>query len=230
MTGPFRPIELAGADGSWGAAELANAIATARELEASAIAADVRPSASFADRVLAAVAAEALPRPFAPLGWAARRGRPPALLAALADLWRLAVSGRPLMVRAQALAGVVVLVLAAGSVSGLAVAGVAGMLGQPRVTVPNQPVVAPTVGPSAEDVSPQLPTPSAESAATPEPTETAEPSATPKRITPRPTVHPTATPEDEDDHGGDGGSEDGGSDGGGEPEELSTPHPTDDGS
>jgi hypothetical protein len=203
MTGPFRPAELDGADEPLSPAELAEALSAARELEAAAMAADVRPSLGFSARVMAAVAAEALPRPVAALGWAARRWRVRALVAALADTWHLAWSGRrPLAARAQALAVVVVLIVAVGSVSGLAVAGVAGMLGKSMVTAPSPSAVPATAGPSSEEASPS-PTPSAEPRATPEPPETP---ATPKRSTPRPTVHPTETSEDGDDHGGSDGS------------------------
>jgi hypothetical protein len=212
MTGPFRPAELAGADEPLGPAELAEALATARELEAASMAADVRPSQDFSDRVLAAVAAEPLPRPVTALAWAASRGRLGALLAALADTWRLAwSSGRPLAVRAQALAVVLILVLAGGAMSGLAVVGVAGLLRQPGVTLPS-PTEVPSLLPS--------PTKSPEPTATPEPTTSPEPTATPKRSTPRPTARPTATPEGTDDHGGNDGSGSDDSGGGGESEEL----------
>jgi hypothetical protein len=213
MTAPFRPGELFDGDEPMSAVELAEALATARELESAAMAADVRPSAGFAERILAAVAAEPLPRPMARIGRAVGRGRLGALVAALADTWRLAWSGgRPLAVRAQALAVVVVLVVAAGAMSGLAVVGVAGLLNPPGVTVPSPSDTAPAIAPS--------PSPSNDVIATPEPTETAEPTSTPRRSTPTPTVHPTETPEGTDDHGGTDGSESEGSRGGGESEGL----------
>jgi hypothetical protein len=216
MTGPFGPAELDGADEPLTVVDQAEAFRTARELEAAAMAADVRPSAGFSTRVMAAVAAEPLPGPVTALGWAARRGRLRAAAAALADAWRLAWSGgRPLAARAQALAVVVVLVLTAASVSGLAVAGVAGMLRQPSVTVPSPTEMMPSVAPSDEMSSPS-PTPPDDASATPDPKEIAEPTATPKRSSPRPTAHPTETPEGRDDHDGDDGSGSEGSSEGGE--------------
>jgi hypothetical protein len=206
VTGPFRPAELAGADEPLGPVEQAEALSTARELEAAAMAADVRPSPGFSARVMAAVATQPLPRPVAALIWAASRWRVRALVSAFADTWHLAWIGRrPLAARAQALAVVVMLIVAVGSVSGLAVAGVAGMLGKSMVTAPSPSAVPATAEPSSEEASPS-PTPSAEPRVTPEPPQTPEPKVTPKRSAPRPTVHPTETPEDGDDHGGSDGS------------------------
>jgi uncharacterized membrane protein YgcG len=226
MTGPFRPGELDGANEALTIVEQAQALAAARELEGAAMAADIRPSPGFSDRVMAAVAVEPLPRPVMALGWAARQGRARAAVSALADAWRLVWRGGvPLAARAQAVVLVVVLVVAAASLSGVAIAGVAGMLGHSTVISPSPPS---TVTQPSEVVSPS-PTRSAEPRATPKPIETAAPTATPKRSTPRPTVEPTETPEDGDDHGG-GGAGSGSSGGGGEPEDVPTPQPTDGGS
>jgi hypothetical protein len=74
----FRPEELAGGEGGdagSSSAELAEALAAARELEAFARDADVRPSPELTDRIMAAVAAEPLPAPVAAAGAAARAGR-----------------------------------------------------------------------------------------------------------------------------------------------------------
>jgi hypothetical protein len=223
MSGPFRPGELDSADEPLTLAEQAQVFAAAREVEAAAMAADVRPTPGFSDRVMAAVAAEPLPRPMAAFGRAARQGRARAAFSALSDTWRLAWSGgRPLAARAQALAIVAVLVLAVASMSGVAIAGVAGMFGRSTVATPTPQSTVPP--PSQE------PSPSATSTATPNatsrPPATPEPTATPKRSTPRPTVEPTETPEDGDDHGGRDGSGSGSSGGGGELEGVSTPHPT----
>jgi uncharacterized membrane protein YgcG len=225
MTGPFRPRDLDGADESLSVVEQAQALGVARELEAAALAVDIRPSPGFSDRVMSAVAAEPLPRPVTAFGRAARQGRARAAVAALADTWRVAWSGGPLAARAQALAMVVVLIVATASVSGVAIAGVAGMLGRSTVTLPSPPAMPSTVAPPSEEASPS-PTPSPEPSATPEPTETSEPTATPKRTTPRPAIQPTQTPEGGDNHGGGDGSGSGGSDGGGESEDVSTPGPT----
>jgi uncharacterized membrane protein YgcG len=224
MTGRFRPGELDGADEPLTLAEHAQALAAARELEAAATAADIRSTPGFAERVMAAVAAEPLPRPVAALGRAVRQGRARAVVSALADTWRLVWSGsRPLTTRAQALATVVVLVVAAASVSGVAIAGVAGMLGRSTIASPGPQS---TAAPKSQEVAPST-TPAAIPSATPKPVAAPEPTATPKRTTPLPTVEPTETPEDDDDHGGGDGSGSGSSGGGGEVEGVSTPHPTD---
>ena len=226
MTGPFRPGELDGAGEPLRLVEQAQALATARELEAAVMAADVRPTPGFSERVMAAVATEPLPRPVVAFGLAARQGRARAAFGALVDTWRLAWSGgRPLAARAQALAIVAVLVLAVASVSGVAIAGVAGMLGRSTVVPPSPQLI---VAPPSEKVSPS-PKRSAEPSAPPKPPANPEPTATPKRSTPRPMVEPTETPEDGDDHGGVYGSGSGSSGGGGESEDVSTPHPTDGG-
>jgi hypothetical protein len=236
MSGPFRPSELTGADRELGsAAEQADLLAVARELESLAAIGDIRPTDGFEARVLAAIASEPLPRPTAAAGLAARRGRLGAMLAALRDTWRVAWrGGRPAAVRAQAMAFVVVAVVAAGSLGGLAAVGALGLLEQASPV----PVVSPllTPGPSSHpslepltspspSASPETtlgPSPSgpddSSTTATPEPTktpratatsgstETPHASASPVR-TPEATEtpHPSGTPEPSDDHGGGGG-------------------------
>jgi hypothetical protein len=222
MTGPFRPGELDGAGEPLTLVEQAQALSAARELEAAAMVADVRPTPGFSERVMAAVVIEPMPWPVVALGLAARHGRARAVLGALVDTWRLAWSGgRPLAARARALAIVVVLVLAVVSVSGVAIAGVAGMLGRSTVIPPSPQLI---VAPPSEEVSPS-PTPSREPKATPKPPATPESTPTPKRSTPRPAIEPTETPED-DDHGGGDGSGSGSPGGGGESEDVATPHPS----
>ncbi len=224
MIGRFRPGELDGADEPLTLVDQAQALSAARELEAAAMAADVRPTPGFSERVMAVVATEPMPRPVVAFGLAARQGRARAAFGALFDTWRLAWSGgRPMAARAQALAIVAVLVLAVASVSGFAIAGVAGMLGRSTVVSPSPQSI---VAPPSEEVAPS-PAPSEEPRATPKPSATPEHTATPKRSTPHPTVEPAETPEDGDDHGGGDGSGSGSSGGGGESEDVSTPHPTD---
>ena len=55
MTGPFRPGELDSAGEPLRLVEQAQALSAARELEAAAMAADVRPTPGFSERVMAAV-------------------------------------------------------------------------------------------------------------------------------------------------------------------------------
>ena len=102
------------------------------------------------------------------------------MVAALADSWRVAFSGgRPFAVRAQALAFVLVAILAVGSLGGIAAVGAVRLLGagtrRPRASA---------VADRAQRVVPD-PTPSRSRLTiaadrTPEPTETPRPSDTPE--------------------------------------------------
>ncbi|TMD32127.1 MAG: hypothetical protein E6I94_02070 [Chloroflexi bacterium] len=228
MTGRFRPDELFGSDGSF--REGAGVLAVGRQLEAAAaVAVDIRPSAGFADLVLAAIVAEPSPRPIAAIGRAARGGGAHALVAAVGDAWRMAWGGgRPFAVRAQAFGVVLALLVMMVSVGGLTAAGVARLLGPgPQVLAPVGPTSTPSDRPRAteEPRSTVEATPSATPSPQPteatEPTPTDKPAATPAH-TSRPTAHPTETPEGTDDHDGDSGSGSDSSGGG-----TATPHPTD---
>jgi hypothetical protein len=227
--GPFHLSELDGVGSGMGSADL---LATARELERLDGGA-IRPSDGFTDRVLAAIGAEPLPRPMAVAGVAARQGRLGTMLAALRDTWHVAWSGgRPLAVRAQAMAFVLLLIVAVGSVSGLATAGAINALFPPSSPPPLQPNPTnplrqeatpspePTeTPPPAAPIAAPTPTERLEPTGTPEPDRTPEPQKTPGH-TERPghteTPEPADTPEASDDsghggHGGDGGG------GGGKP-------------
>ncbi len=193
----FLPDELGGEAGPGGgrpsSAELAEALAAARELEALASAGEVRPSAEFVERVMAVLAEEPLPAPAVAAGMAARAGRLGVALGALVDLWRVAWSGgRPLAVRAQALAFVLVVLLAAGSLGGLAAAGAWSVLSParpPELSPAVSPVLAPSPSPSAlpPATQPTEPSPS------PEPSSSAEPSSTPA-LSPAPSPRQSPTP------------------------------------
>jgi hypothetical protein len=222
MTRPFHPSELSGADGGEPtSAELGEVLATARAIETQLGAADVHPSTGFADRVMAAVALEPKPQPAVAAGLALRRGRIGTLFAALADSWRVAFSGgRPLAVRAQAAAFVLVAILAAGSLGGIGLVGALDVLAPNRSPSPPPsqlaPVTAsPTFGPSdtSQPTDTTGPTETPESSETPEPSETKDPTRTAR---PGKTEHQNETPEptETDDHGGGSGGG-GGSDGGG---------------
>lgn len=238
MTGPFNQGEIAGADDPKGTpAEQAAALAVARELEQLAAAGDVRPTEGFADRAWAAIAVEPLPKPATAAGLAARRGSLRGVLAALADTWRVAFSpGRPFAVRAQALAFVLVVILATASVGGAVAVGAASFFNGPASPTPSNEVLPASPSPSPAVVE------SPEPSKSPSPSETVEPSTSPRpggggptpRPTPEPTVRPTDahSPEPTDERGGDhggspgsspdatpdgtpDGSPDGGNDGGG---------------
>ncbi len=239
MTSPirrFEPAELRGGDGHPASdAEIAAAVGMARSIERAA-ADDIRPSAAFADRVMAAIVAEPAPRVIVRPAETVRGGMVGAFLASVRDAWKVSTSpGRPTFVRAQAMGFVFLVVLATGSLSTLAAIGAAGFISQDdhHAPAPTLPVILtprPTVEPA-----PATPSPSTEPTPSEPPAQTAEPSETPDATestggtsthepgsTPRPTEHPTArptrtphesespepseTPEPSDGSGGSGGS------------------------
>jgi hypothetical protein len=246
MSGPgrrFDPSELrtSGRPGDTqpSDAELAEALGVARELEALSAADGIRPTEGFEDRVMAAIATEPAPRLVVLPPTAVRGGRAGAFLVAIRDAWGVATSGgRPMAVRAQALAFVLLVVLAAGALTTATAVTVGGFLqgrDDPSPSVEPAPSVAPTTAPATPIPTPTpTTTQSAEPSGAPEATETAEPTETneadetekpgetprPTR-TPRPTETPeldetpdpddTPDPEGTDDHSGSGGdSDDGG--------------------
>jgi hypothetical protein len=192
-------------------AESAALLATARDLEEFARAESVMPTVGFEDRVMAAVAAEAPPRPVI------AGGRLAGFATAVRDSWRIAFSGgRPAAVRAQAFALVLLVIVATGSVGTLAVAGVARLLADgptPSPTIDDRP--SPSIAPpatSSPTPAPTLtPSPSPSPAPTltpsPSPSPSAEPSETPEATggsggTARPTSEAEETPEGTDDDSG----------------------------
>src|SRR4029453_15390000 len=101
------------------------------------------PSVGFEERVMAAIADEAMPRP-------AGRGFPATVRVGGGTLvWG---AGRPTALRAQAFAMLLALALAVGSVGTVAVVGAVRLLGQdgtPPPTVPTpSPQPSPTIVPS----------------------------------------------------------------------------------
>ena len=192
MSRPFQPGDLTGLDGvEPTGAELADVASIARQVEGLAASEGVHPSVAFVESVMGAVAVEPLPQPAIAAGIAARRGHFGAMLAALADSWRVATSrDRPFAVRAQALAFVMVAVLAVGSVGGAAAVGAWQLLGPHPA-----PTIAPTPDQGPSPTLPPVPTTSPEPSPTPEPSESAEPSDSPE---PSETAEPSST----DDHGG----------------------------
>lgn len=172
----FDPSELGGGED----AELAGIFATARDLESFAATETLAPTAGFEDRVMAAIAGE--PRP----GVIVAGG----FMATLRQAWRTASSGgRPLVLRGQAFALLLIVALAVGSLGSVAVIGSARLLlpdGLPPPTVLSSP--PPSLNESTPSPSPsRSPSPSPSPTVTPSPTETVEPSGT-------------------DDHGGSSGS------------------------
>lgn len=216
MSGPqrrFDPAELhMSGEPEPSTAELADALAAARELESLGTETGIRPSDGFEDRVMAAIAAEPAPRLVAAPVSTVRGGRVGAFLVTVRESWGVAFSGgRPMAVRAHALAFVLLVVLAAGALAGASVVTVGALMGPNGATVrpndstnPTSPTddVSPTPTESAEPPESSEPsesaepgeTESAEPGETAEPTETAEPAKTAKPgETPRPTRTPRPT-------------------------------------
>jgi len=216
-------------------AELADALLMARELESLAAGDAVRPSLGFDDRVMAAIALEPAPRLVVRRASAGRGGLVSTFLIALGEAWRVAsTGGRPIAVRAQALAFVLVALLAGGALTTAAAVGVGAFLqgnGQAAPSFRPAPTVGPTTSETAEPSVSPVPGDTAGPSDSPEASETAEApgaTATPKAgetakpagtlrptRTPRPTETPhaedtqkpgeTPHPTGTDDHGGGGG-------------------------
>ncbi|MDQ6795796.1 MAG: hypothetical protein M3067_13450 [Chloroflexota bacterium] len=201
---PFGPAELSLELGA-PAAELVAAVRLGRELEAFALAATVEVGRDFGARVMAALAAEPAPQPVAAVGRALATGRPLAVLAGLRDAWRVALGGgRPTLVRAQALALVLLALLAFGAAGSLAGAAVLRTLDLRQAPAPVVPVAPPSPVVTSTPTATPTPTPSAraEATGTIKPTESASaapafgptPPVTPTHSA-RPTHEPAETPE-----------------------------------
>ncbi len=216
MNGPgrrFNPSELlGGTDQPPTEAELADAYAAARALEAHASADRIGPTEGFEDRVMAAIATEPAPRVVLRPGPAVRGGRPAAFLIALRDSWAIATGrGRPVAVRAQALGFLLVVVVAAGSLGTVAAVGVGSLL-EARQTPPPSVQPISTTSPSAEPLASPSPSPSPSPTSSPSPS--VEPSSSPT-TTPEATEtneageteDPTETPDATDDGAGSSSTE-----------------------
>lgn len=243
MSGPIRrfdPSELVvPGEAPPSQAEQADALLAARELEALAAGVIVRPTDGFEDRVMAAIATEPAPRLVVRPPSTVRGGIVASFLLTIRDSWGVATTGgRPIAVRAQALAFVLLVVVTTTALAGAGAIGVGGLLERaqnpppstepaplptPSPTPSPRPTVEPPAGESAEPSDTAEPSESAEPSETTEPTETAEPESTEHASTPRPTrsSEPNETPEPDDssepsetpngsnDHSGSGSSNDG---------------------
>jgi hypothetical protein len=206
----FDPSELATGDpGGNGDADAAELLAMARDLEWFAASESVSPSADFEDRVMAALASEPPPRTVGAGGLIG-------LVTLVRDAWHLTWSGgRPLAVRAQALAFVLLAAVALGSLGTLGVVGVGRLLSPvappptPAPSLTPTPSVVPSPSPSVSPMPTATPTPTP--TATPTPTSTATP--TQGTAQPTKTAEPTETGDDSSGPGSGG-----------------TPRPTDDSS
>jgi uncharacterized membrane protein YgcG len=175
-------------------------VETARDLELYAGTGLAAPTVGFEDRVMAAIAVEPMPRPTRGLGF----------LAAVREAWAVAFgTGRPIAMRAQALALLLLLAVAVGSVGSVAVVGASRLLG-PAAPPSTTPSPAPSLVPSPSPAPTSSP-----------PSVSPTPSAT---ASPRPTATETDEPAGTDDSGGSGGSGGGsGSDNSGSDSDSSGP-------
>ena len=186
MTGPGRQFSADELDADEGG-DLLGLLSTGREIESEAARSAVQPSADFADRVQAAIAAEPSPDPLTVAARAARAGRWSALVAAVRDGWRVAFgANRPLAARAPALALVLVAAVAVTSVGGAATVGALQLLTPDESPPPSELLPTPSPSPSPS------PTP------TPTPT-------TPPTPSPSPSASDEPTPTGTDDNGGNSG-------------------------
>lgn len=227
---PFTPAELGGMD--LPADELAADGQLARELEAVADRGTVTPSPDFADRVMAAVAAEPSPAPVMAAGSAVRRLSLVAFAASLRDAVRVATgAGFPAAARAQGIALALVAVLVVGTASA-ATAGALGLLGR-------QAAPTPGVLSSASPLESPALEPSSSPADTASPEDSATPSASPSpEVSESPEPSGSAEPAETNDPADSAGSGSGGSGSGGSaatprpartPEPTATPRATEDG-
>ncbi|MEO8273828.1 MAG: hypothetical protein ABI620_07160, partial [Chloroflexota bacterium] len=190
MSGPRR-FE-AGELGSERQDELDDALFAAKWLDEAASVPPATPSSAFGDRVMAAIAEEPTPSPTGFLAPLRRRGFLSGFGASVRQAWASVGAGRPALVRASAMAYVLVVVVAGASLVGVGTLGVAGALGvfRPAPTPSPLETPGPTIAPVQTSLPEASPEPPGESAV-PEPSESDEPSE---------------SPEGSDDHGGDSGS------------------------
>ena len=225
MNGPgrrFDPNELTGVNGTpLSDSERLAATTTAREIETSIR--DAGSSDGFTDRVMAAIATEPAPQPVVAFGSAVRARRIGATIAAVRDAWRVALgAGRPMVLRGQALALGLVVLLAVGGVTGGAAVGAVRLL-VPDATA--TPTIEPTPVPSVEP-SPTI-EPSPSPSPSPSPIETPEPTETPEATDDDDDREGTARPTDDSSGSGSGSSGSGDDD---DDHDDGTPEPEDDSS
>ena len=193
--GSYRPAEVGGADAPIRDAELAEAYAAARLLERAMPTDPVTRSGDFSDRVMAAVAQEPAPQPAGFLGALLAHLGPASFVASVRSAWATAAgaAGRPVQVRAAAMAYVLAVLVAAVSLTGVAAFGTAGaiggFLGRDGSSDPSGLVSSPSPSPSVSDgVGPSE---SAEPSDSAEPSESAEPSGS---VGPEDSLKPGETP------------------------------------
>jgi uncharacterized membrane protein YgcG len=201
---PFGIGELPPADE---AGDLTGSLALGRELDALGAAPAPPLPADWADGVMAAIAREPAPQPVVVASRALRAGRPKALFLAIVDAWRVAFgAGRPLLVRAPALALVliaVVLIGSIGTIGGYAGARALGLI--PDQAPPVVPLPSPSPSPTPQATQPPSPSPTASPSISPSPSPSSAP-PTPSPSASETDELETESPETSDDSGGGGNS------------------------
>jgi hypothetical protein len=195
--------ELLGADDGGSEADLGQALVGARAIESALSGPDPMPGPQLADRIMVAVAREPAPHALGILAVLRRRPGLGGFVESLRLAWSRAFhgTGRPLGLRAGALAYVAAVLLLTVSLSGVAAYATAGALGlfQPNATQrPDATQVLATPAP--------IQTPSTTEPPATEPAESEDSEAG---------AEPSETPEASEDESGDDGSS-GGSGGSGE--------------
>ena len=181
--------------------DLADAMATGRQVESALDDAPVRPSDGFAYRLMAALAGEPAPAAAGFLAPIRRRGLVGGFAESVRQAWASLGAGRPALVRSAALAYVLAVAIAGVSVAGAATLGAASafdMLGPGPTESPRPTAPEPTLGPPEPTVAPSV-----------------RPFETPPVN--EPSTTPSETPDESDDNGGNSGPGDDGD---------ATPRPT----
>ena len=205
--GSFRPEEISGPEASIRGGDVAEAYAAARALEHAMSTDPVRPSADFVDRVMVALVTEPAPRPAGfLLGIGARPGFA-SFVASFREAWAAVggASGRPFGVRAAALAYVLVVLMAAVSLTGVAALGTAGafgLLSRDASATPTEVVASPAPDPTSDfgPIHSPEPSDSAAPSDSAQPDDSLDPGTT---RTPKPTTRPgvSESPARSDDAG-----------------------------
>lgn len=221
MSGPIRRFDpgelLLPGESEPSAADMADSLLAARELEALAMDTAIRPSDGFEDRVMAVIASEPAPRLVLLPAASVRGGRLGAFFVAVRQSWAIATTGgRPMAVRAQALAFVFLVILAAGALTSVTAVGVGALLGpngasgpdvSPSPATPTAPLPSPTPPAATDSPAPTI-SPGPTATETPEATETPPVTRTPRPTEADETPEPNETPEGTDDNSGPGGGGD----------------------
>lgn len=177
--GPFHPNELGGPDAGASSADLADATAAARELEAALSTEGIHPSPEFVTRVMESLASEPAPRAGGFLAGLLASPSLGAFVGSIRGAWAVASggAGRPMAARGMAMGYVLAVVLIGASLTGVAAIGTAGALGLLSPTqTPSPAIIEPSPSPSPSPIPSASPTPDA--SGSPEPSETIGPDDT----------------------------------------------------